>query len=116
MPVELHREGDVTVARLTGELTVAHAAETAAALSRALEDGAELVVDLGGAGEADVSLLQTICALHRRAAGLGRKVRLAGAEREPMRSLVAVTGFASHRLCPYQADRPCLWNNGGEEV
>ena len=96
---------------LDGDITV----ESAQALHGALlnPQGAvrDLVVNMSGVREIDVTCLQLLCSAHDEATKEGRKLKLANvspATRETMECL----GFIRHIGCREDTTGSCLWLRG----
>ncbi|MGI4721370.1 MAG: STAS domain-containing protein [Janthinobacterium lividum] len=76
-----HQADGTGLLRLSGELTIYHAAELKAALLPLADDGAHaLVVDLSGVSDIDSAGLQLLLATRRTLAGRGASLRLDGCD------------------------------------
>ena len=103
------RDGDREVLVVSGDLTVGTAASLKEALQQLLHADANAVVRLERASAADVSFLQLLCAAHRAAADRNGTLEVAGADQEPVASLLRSTGFLRHIGCHDSTRRTCLW-------
>ena len=97
--VELVLDEDVTV-------------ESAQALHSALLDpqGAvsQLVVNMSGVENIDITFLQLICSAHRAAIKEGRNIKLANLS-PAIRKVIETHGFIRHVGCRDDASGSCLW-------
>ena len=79
--MQLHHEiqpDGTGLLRLSGELTIYHAAELKAALLPLADEARALVLDLSGVSDIDSAGLQLLLALRRSLAAQGATVQLAG--------------------------------------
>ncbi|HJV34815.1 STAS domain-containing protein [Geomonas sp.] len=98
--------------KVSGRLTVEGAAEFKDALREALAETAELVVDLTGLTEMDLSGLQLLCAAHGSAEVAGKSFRLVEGDNEVLRMIAAEAGFQRQAGCPQDVSKSCIWVRG----
>jgi ABC-type transporter Mla MlaB component len=103
------RDGAREVLVVNGDLTVEAAGRLKEAVQQLLETGADMVVRIGTAGSVDISFPQLLCSAHRAAADRGLALEIAGAEKEPLASLLRAAGFLRHIGCRDNTRRSCLW-------
>lgn len=102
-------EGGEVRLRLEGDLTVETTAELKGVLLDALEHSGDLLVDARGAQKVDIASLQLLCAAHRTAISLGKKMVLAHHD-EVLAAAVQEAGYLRQRACLLSSgERVCLW-------
>jgi anti-anti-sigma regulatory factor len=65
LPFAIHKLENGLRVELEGELTIRHAGELAAQIGAALDGGASVAVHTGRLEDADTSVLQLLCSLHK---------------------------------------------------
>jgi|SRR5690348_9466080 len=81
------------ILRFDGSLTLAKAEAIRAALAAALDAGAPIAIDCGGATDVDVSFIQLVLAARRSAAQRGASFALATPAAGPLRAALERGGF-----------------------
>jgi anti-anti-sigma factor len=111
MKYALNISNDTGELILDGDVT----AESARALHGALLDpqGAvtDLVVNMSGVREIDVTCLQLLCSAHHAAMKEGRKIKLANVNQATMDTMESL-GFIRHTGCREDTAGSCLWLMG----
>ena len=85
-------DGAATVVGLGGRLTQARAGGIRAALRAALAEGKPVAIRFDAVGEADLTLLQLLCAAHRTAALRGQEMTVTGAVPDAIAALAERAG------------------------
>jgi len=93
VPMTVERVDKRTIIRMEGEFTVTSAVELKSLLLEGLASSGELEVDLTGAGEIDVSLLQLLWTAGREAQGQGG--RIVRGVKESAKAAAREAGFES---------------------
>jgi anti-anti-sigma regulatory factor len=103
MPVTLQRHESHCLIRLEGQVTIASAAELKTLLLEWLAAGKDLELDLEGAEEIDITIMQLLWAAEREAArtGVGVVARASSAATIAVRD----AGFASATRVPWSTVR-----------
>lgn len=92
-----------------GRLTASQAGRLHRLLLEAFETGGQVELSLLDVREADLSLLQLLCAAHRTAVARGVAFRLSGLESaDPVLRLIREAGAEQGHGCPGE----CLWSTG----
>ncbi len=107
-------QGERMTLALQGELGIQQAGELHQNLSQALEQTQWLELDLGKAREVGLCCLQLLCAAHRSARRLGKRLTLAPGISADFERAVVRAGYPRQWGCDGQEDADCLWNLGGE--
>ncbi|TXT20679.1 MAG: STAS domain-containing protein [Gallionellaceae bacterium] len=76
MTIRIEASDEMCRARVTGEMTIYHAAEMKGELLLCLERGAEVEIDLSEVGEIDTAGFQLLLLAKREAATAGKPLRL----------------------------------------
>lgn len=97
--------------QLKGELTVRRSADLKEELEEALSQSDRVLVDLGEASGFDLSFLQLMCAVQRRAQVLRKQVSLDGALPRTLQEILAAAGFLPSCSCLEICRFGCLWGN-----
>lgn len=106
MTVHLEHSGESAVVVVRGRLTVALAGSFRDALLQALTASKRVEVALDGVGEADLSLVQLVCAAHRAAATRSIEFVVTGLEAAAaVRRLLRESGAQRGEGCP----EGCPW-------
>ncbi len=83
------------VVEVRSSVTVRSAAEFRSDLLSALDEGGDVVLNLSGLDEFDLSFVQLVEAARRQLAGSGRDIRLQHPADGPVAALLRRAGFAS---------------------
>lgn len=97
---------DPRAARFNGALTIRNAEDVHAKFLEFLSQPGDLVLDVAGADEIDVSFIQLLLAARRSAREQGRALSLAAPATGPLREALVRGGFA--------ASDPAFWGQGGD--
>jgi ABC-type transporter Mla MlaB component len=100
---------------IRGEMGIQQADELHTALLRALEQAEWLEVDLGAAREVGLCCLQLLCAAHRSARKLGKRLTIGPGSSADFQEAVARAGYLGQRRCASEGETDCLWSMGGEQ-
>jgi ABC-type transporter Mla MlaB component len=93
---------------ITGDLTTAHLSEMQLRLKEALTRTDMLKIDLRSVTSMDLSILQLLCSVHRKASDSQKCIELYIKDSEPFKQIIEVAGFISqwgdfdHRLAGEQ--------------
>jgi len=105
-------DGSVTIA-LAGELSIETSAELHRAITEALDESQQVMMDLKRVENIDMTSMQVICAGCKTAAKMGR-----GYECEPDSIPGCVASFGSSiggpqgLACSQNDNKPCIWYGG----
>lgn len=98
---------------LQGDLGIQRAGELHQGLLKALDQTQWLELDLSEARDVGLCCLQLLCAAHRSARRLGKRLTLAPGISPDFRKAVERSGYPRQWGCEGQEDADCLWNLGG---
>ena len=98
--------------KLLGQVTVTQAAGFREALLEALGAAGELVVDLSGVTEIDLTGLQLLCAAHQSAQAAGKQFSVNDGGNRAYLDTVANAGFQRHVGCARDHSGTCIWLGG----
>lgn len=104
--------GDGMVLKLSGELTVPHAAQAKSVLLEALERLDYLEIDLSLVTAVDIAGLQLLCAAHKTAVTRGKRI-VAMSASDYVDLAAKEAGFLRHEGCITSPNEGCLWAEGG---
>ena len=110
LKTEKTKDGIEGTLSLHGELTIGYIKEGKGVILEALQGVDTLHLDMQAIDEADVSLIQLICAAHRECSLLGKKITLY----EPgiaVGELLCKAGYCKQKGCAEQLKAQCLWGN-----
>lgn len=97
---------------LQGNATFDQAEELQKVLSRALHSCDQLVIDLQGVREVDISFIMILCAVHRTAELLGKRVSVRGALPELFKRHFEYARYSRQRGCLFSARKHCrFWKH-----
>jgi anti-anti-sigma regulatory factor len=102
------------VVTLSGSLTIDRAVELRSTLLEALDSRDEVLLDLGGAGEIDLSFLQILCSAHKTSLIRHKRFALEGKRPEVLERIVKEAGFRRQAGCKLDKQKCCLWIGGME--
>lgn len=108
MPITEMQHGTSWTFTIEGALTLPSITEIRDALLRTVQNADDIVIDLREVAELDVSGLQVICAAHKSAIRLGKRLALA-APRTTVMEIAGRAGYARQSSCISGADGRCLW-------
>lgn len=103
--------GHVTV-QVRGALSIPVAGEVHAALVASFARAAQVLLDLEGVEEIDLTGLQLVCAAHRSSRNSGKTFLVKGNQREPIALAASRAGFVRRTGCMNDTDT-CFWSVGG---
>lgn len=109
MPITTHHEGDLTTIALVDRVDLYQADELKKALLEALEGSHAVVVEVGLLMSTDLSVMQILCAAHKKAVRQGRELRLDGVGQ--LCEYALASGYLRKTGCL----DGCLWTDLGEE-
>ncbi len=95
--------------KVSGEATIAAAAEAREHLLAAIERLPSLEVDLSGVEAADLAFVQVICAAHRECVVRGREIRLSSTPPDCVRQAMEQSGYQQRYGCPAETLASCVW-------
>lgn len=101
------RRGTVT---FEGELTWDRADSIREKLIREIIDADSVEIRLGRVTAVDLSFLQLLCAAHRSAVRLNKKISLTGRSPLPFKEAVKDAGYARTIGCSPEREESCLWS------
>jgi anti-anti-sigma regulatory factor len=102
--------GEISV-QVHGSLTIALAREAHSALVTAFAKAEQLLLDLEGVEEIDLTGLQLVCAAHRSSCASGKGFQVKGHDGEPITRAAEKAGFL-RRLGCMQKKNMCFWCGG----
>lgn len=108
MPVTEMQRGTSWAVTIEGALTLPYISELRDALLRSVRSADDIVIDLREVTDLDVSGLQVMCAAHKSAIRLGKRLSLAVPPAAVM-DLAGSAGYARQASCISGADGRCLW-------
>ncbi len=94
MDFETMRRVETCVLKLSGKWTVERAHELRSLLLNALKGHEQVLLELEGLMEVDISCLQLLCSAHRSSVKLGKRLALHGNRPETFGQVVRDAGFA----------------------
>jgi len=98
--------------KLTGSMTIGQAAELKEVLLEALGAASELLVDLSGVTEIDLTGLQLLDASHRSALANGKRFSINDGGNQSFRDAVDNAGFRRRVGCERDKTGSCIWVGG----
>jgi anti-anti-sigma regulatory factor len=104
--------GTITV-QVHGSLTIAQAREAHAALVTAFAKADQVLLDLEGVEEIDLTGLQLVCAAHRSSCSSGKSFQVKGNDSEPIERAALRAGFLRRVGCR-QDKNLCFWRGGAD--
>lgn len=112
MNIRKEESGQTGTLNLDGALDIQSASGLKGVLLNAQEGVEHLLLNLEAVTGADVSGLQLLCAAHRRAAALNKRLTVIGIASPSFRRAVRDAGYEREQGCPLDRDRSCLWKAG----
>ena len=109
MDVAMTRSGENNVLRLDGSWTIERANELKRMLLEALNSGENIVIDLEGLTDLDLSSMQLFCSAHRTSLREGKYLALHERKSQSLKQMVREAGFARTLGCHKDPDKSCLW-------
>jgi anti-anti-sigma regulatory factor len=103
------KDDDSGTVLLEGELTLPRAAELKGLFEQALADAASVSVRFGDVRDLDLSCLQLLCAAHRTAVRMKKKMALEGERPRLLMETAKNAGFVRETGCKYDAEESCFW-------
>jgi len=98
--------------KLVGSMTIGQAAELKEVLLDALGAASELLVDLSGVTEIDLTGLQLLDASHRSAMANGKRFSINDGGNQSFLDTVASAGFRRRVGCEKDSTGTCIWVGG----
>lgn len=105
----LEQSGNIAVLTVSGPVTVERAGELKQILMKALYGAEQVVLDIEGVTEVDLSCLQIICSAHRTSTKLNKRITLGNIRPEVFRRAAKCGGFERHTGCELDTTKSCLW-------
>jgi len=105
----LEQSGKVAVLAVSGPVTVERACELKEILMKALHGADQVVFELEGMTQVDLSCLQMLCSAHRTATRLNKRITLGKVRPEVFSKAVECGGFERHTGCVLDTAKSCLW-------
>ena len=109
---EMANKGEAGILILDGDLTVQRAGELRAALMDSISRADNIVLNLERVTGFDLSCLQLLCAAHRSAEKLCKRLTVADTKSGLFRRVVEDAGYARHSGCIMDPATNCLWIGG----
>ena len=109
MGTALEKMGDKMRVVLSGELTLPQADELKKTFLKALGEADDISIVLGNIQDADLSVLQLFCSLHRSATLQKKHVKIEGAAPQAVKDAVDAVGFSRRAGCKLDLENSCLW-------
>lgn len=109
MNIDIETNENLVVLRLGGEALIESAVELKDALLKTLEQGDNILVDIGNVTAADLSFLQLLCSAHRSCLKSEKKMRLGGIRPAAYDRIVKNAGYSRRRGCDRDLEQSCLW-------
>jgi anti-anti-sigma factor len=101
--------GQAGTLHLAGELDIRNASELKEVLREAQDAVERLALNLEGVTGVDVSALQLLCSVHRRAMKSDKHLTVIGNAAAPFRRALRDAGYEREQGCPSDRDQTCLW-------
>jgi len=109
MGAALEKTGEKMRVVLSGEITLPQADELKKTFLKALGEADDISIVLGNIQDADLSMLQLFCSLHRSALQQKKHIKLKGSASQALKDAVYAAGFSRHAGCKLDLDNSCLW-------
>ncbi len=109
-PIEIVTSPDQTQLQLSGDISIQDAQECLEAFRDFQHGGNRLMLNLEGVTNADVSLLQLVCSLHRTCLKAGQNLTLTADMPETFKTILEMSGYRRPKACTFGGDNPCLWS------
>jgi|GEM_PF-652302 len=109
MGATLEKTGEKIRVVLNGAFTLPQTMELKKIFLKALGEADDISIVLEHIQDADLSLLQLFCSLHRSAAQQKKHVKLEGIAPQALKAAIDAAGFSSHADCKLDLDKSCLW-------
>lgn len=97
---------------IRGEMTILNTVEIRNTLLDTFSNGKNLLLDLTGVTEVDLTGLQIICAAHMSAIKAKKNFALNKCESESIMKSVHDAGFLRHIGCSVDISSTCVWTGG----
>jgi ABC-type transporter Mla MlaB component len=94
-----------------GEMTLRDVGAMADEVREALKEAGQIMINLEGATDIDLSVLQLLCSVHRSLAGMGKKLVLEGTIPAAISHRVIEAGFHRHLGCSFVSGHQCIWTD-----
>lgn len=114
MNAEVLTSSGMHALKLEGSWTIERAYELKELLMEALTGGHDVLVDLGGVVEVDLSCLQLLCSAHRSFLKRNKQFALHDNKPEVLKEAVRNAGYARTLGCHQDCCGNCLWIGGWE--
>jgi anti-anti-sigma regulatory factor len=109
MPITEMQRGTSWALTIEGAFTLPYINEIRDALLRTMQRADDIVVDMQAVTDLDVSGFQVMCAAHKSAIRLGKRLSFAGAPPAAVREITRRAGYVRQSSCMSGADGRCLW-------
>jgi len=107
LKTRIEQTGDLGLLILEGEMTIDHAEELKSAFMETLKSCGSLDLNMEGVSKVDIFGLQVLCAAHRSAMKIDKKLTLIG-QPDALRNTIDMAGYGRTAAC--SADKACPWN------
>jgi anti-anti-sigma regulatory factor len=112
MDVETRQLAETCILRLEGSWTIERAHELKSMLVAALADKDQVIIDVEGLMQADLSCLQLLCSAHRASLKVNKRLVLNDKPAEVFKKLVQEAGYERTLGCHRDPGKSCFWNGG----
>ncbi len=109
MPITEMQRGTSWALTIEGALTLPYINEIRDTLLRAVQQADDIAIDMRAVTDLDVSGFQVLCAAHKSAIRLGKRLSLAGAPGAVVMEIAGRAGYIRQSSCTGGADGRCLW-------
>ena len=109
MSATLEKTGEKIRVVLNGEFTLPQTQDLKKIFLKALGEADDITIVLEHIQDADLSLLQLFCSLHRSAAQQKKHVKLEGIAPQALKDAIDAAGFSRHVDCKLDLDKSCFW-------
>ena len=103
---------DGLVLKVSGSLTIQHAAAMREAILEAFAKAESVTVDLESLEKIDLTGLQLLCAAHRTSIGQRKQLTVLGVTSDQVIDAAQLAGFFRHVGCSLDVERTCIWIGG----
>lgn len=114
MNAETFESAGAHVMKLEGIWTIERACELRQLLLECLNEEQEVIVDVGGVVEVDLSFLQLLCSAHRTFSRHHKQLSLDDDKPEALKEFVKNAGYVRTLGCHQAGGGNCLWIGGWE--
>jgi len=101
--------GAADILKLDGKLTIERTQELKNILLDALNEKDDVIIDLKSAMEVDASFLQLLCAAHKSALRMHKRLILDSGKSSALKTAVHQAGYIRTLCCTGDPNQDCLW-------